>query len=119
MFVLPRRLVVGDVSVILPAAASYAGGAARTPRYVAAAQDASKQRAYPQVSSALPFVLMVVEFFKSLMVPPLTLLRSLSDHAGQGLGPLSGRLYLAGAPRARRRPVLGQCVPGTFRPARS
>jgi hypothetical protein len=37
MFVFPRRLVVGDVSVIQPAAASFAGGTVRTPRFAAAA----------------------------------------------------------------------------------
>jgi hypothetical protein len=41
MFVFPRRLVVGDVSVIHPAVASFAVGAARAPGIAAAARDAS------------------------------------------------------------------------------
>jgi hypothetical protein len=67
--VFPRRLVVGDVSVIHLAAASFAVGAARAPGFAAAARDASKRRAYRQVSSALPFVPMSVEFFGSLALP--------------------------------------------------
>jgi hypothetical protein len=55
MFLFPRRLVVGDVSVIHLAAASFAGDAARTPGFAAAAWDGSKRRAYRQVSSTLPF----------------------------------------------------------------
>jgi hypothetical protein len=38
MFVFPRRLVVGDVSVIHPAAASFAVGAGRAPGFAAAAR---------------------------------------------------------------------------------
>jgi hypothetical protein len=56
MFVFPRRLVVGDVSVIHLAAASFPGGATRTPGFAAAARDASKRRTHRKVSSALPFV---------------------------------------------------------------
>jgi hypothetical protein len=83
MFVLPRRLVVGDFSVIHPAAASFAGGAACTPGFAAAARDASKRLAYWQVSSALPFVPMLVESFGRLGVPSLTLLGDLADQAVQ------------------------------------
>jgi hypothetical protein len=61
MFVFPRWLLVGDVSVIHPATASFAGGVARTPGFAAAARDASKGRAYRQASSALSFVSMSVE----------------------------------------------------------
>jgi hypothetical protein len=61
MLVFPRRLVVGDVSVIHPAAATCAGGAARTPGYVAAVRDV--RRAYRKVFSALPFVFVSVESF--------------------------------------------------------
>jgi hypothetical protein len=45
MLVFPCRLVVGDVSVIHPAAASFAGGATRIPGFTAVARDASKRRA--------------------------------------------------------------------------
>jgi hypothetical protein len=81
MFVFPHRLVVGDVSVIHLAAASFAVGAARTPGFAAPARDASKRRAYRQVSSALPFVLMSVESFARLWAPALTLLGDLADQA--------------------------------------
>jgi hypothetical protein len=80
--VFPRRLVVGDVSVIHPAAA-FAGGAARTPGFAAAARDASKRRAFRQVSSALPFVPMSVESFRCLGAPALTLLGDLANQAVQ------------------------------------
>jgi hypothetical protein len=97
MFVFPRRLVVGDVSVIQPAAASFAVGAARAPGS-AAARDASKRRAYRQVSSALPFVPMSVESFGRLGAPALTLLGDLADQAVQagGLG-LSRAAFISGA----------------------
>jgi hypothetical protein len=58
MFVFLRRLVV---SVINPAAASFAGGAARTLEVAATARDASKRHSYWQVSSALLFVRKSVE----------------------------------------------------------
>jgi hypothetical protein len=87
MFVIPRRHVVGDVSVIHLAAASFAGGAARTPGFAAAAWDASKRRAYRQVSYALPFVPMSVESFGRLGAPALTLLGDLADQAVQAGGP--------------------------------
>jgi hypothetical protein len=74
IFVFPRQLVVGDVSVIHPAAAFFAGGAARTPGFAAAARDASKRRTYRQVSSALPFVPMSVKSLGGLGAPALTLL---------------------------------------------
>jgi hypothetical protein len=60
----PRHLVVGDISVIHPAAASFVGGAARTPGFAAAAREASERHMYRQVSSALPFVTMSVESFR-------------------------------------------------------
>jgi hypothetical protein len=81
MFVFPRRLVVGDVSIIHPAAASFAGGAACAPRFAATALDASKRHAYRQVSSALPFVPMLVKSFGRLEAPALTLLGDLADQA--------------------------------------
>jgi hypothetical protein len=100
MFVFPRRLVVGDVSVIHPAAASFAVGAARTPGFAAAARDASKRRAYRQVSSALPFVPMSVESFGRLGAPALTLLGDLADQAVQAGGPgLSQAAFISGALR--------------------
>jgi hypothetical protein len=79
MFVFPRRVtfpVVGDVSVIHPAAASYVGGAARTPGFAAASRYASKRLACQQVSSAPPLVPMLV------------------GNAGWRAWPLSGRLRL-------------------------
>jgi hypothetical protein len=94
LFVFPRRLVVGDVCVIHPAAASFAVGAARNPGFAAAARDASKRRAYRQVSSALPFVPMLAESFGRLGAPALTLLGDLAAQfrlAGlASLGPLAG-----------------------------
>jgi hypothetical protein len=100
MFVFPRQLLVGDGSAIHPAAASFAGGAACTPRFAAAARDASKQRAYWQVSSALPFVPMSVESFGRLGAPALTLLRDLANQAVQAGGPgLSRAAFTSGALR--------------------
>jgi hypothetical protein len=100
LFVFPRRLVVGDVSVIHPAAASFAGGAARTPGFAAAARDASKRRAYRQVYSALPFVPMSVESFGRLGAPALMLLGDLADQAVQAGGPgLSPAAFILGALR--------------------
>jgi hypothetical protein len=93
-----RASLVGDVSVIHPAAASFAGGTARTPGFAAAARDASKQRAYRQVSSALPFVPMSVESFGRLGAPALTLLGDLADQAVQAGGPgLSRAAFISGA----------------------
>jgi hypothetical protein len=86
MFVFPRRLVVSEVSVIHPAAASFAGGAARTPGFAATARDASKRRAYRQASSALPFVPMSAESFGRLGALALTLLGDLADQAMQAGG---------------------------------
>jgi hypothetical protein len=110
--VFPRWVVVGDVSVIHPAAASYAGGAASTPGFAAAAWDASKLRAYRQVSSTLPFVPMSVASFG---------LNDPGPGADRGLGgpfgadwrawPLSGCLHLGGAPGAQPCPLPGQRVP--------
>jgi hypothetical protein len=80
-FVFIRRLVVGDVSVIHPAAMSYVGDAARIRRFAATAQDASKRRAYRQVSCALPFVPMSV-LLRAPRGPALTLLEDLAVQAG-------------------------------------
>jgi hypothetical protein len=100
MFVFPRQLVVVDVSVIHPAAAFFAVGAARTPGFAAAARDASKQRAYRQVSFALPFVPMSVESFGRVGAPALTLLGDLADQAVQAGGPgLSWAAFIWGALR--------------------
>jgi hypothetical protein len=98
MFVFPRRLVVGDVSVIHPAAASYAGGAARTPGFVAAARDLSKRRAYRQMSSTLSFVPMSVKPFGRLGAPALTLLGDLADQNVQaGRHVLFRAAFISGA----------------------
>jgi hypothetical protein len=95
MFVFPRWLVVGDVSVIHPVTGCFAGGAARTPGVVAAARDASKRHAYRQVSSALPFVPMLVQFFRRPGAPALTLPGDLAVQAG---GPgLSEAAFILGA----------------------
>jgi hypothetical protein len=100
MFVFPRRLVVGDVSIIHPAAASFAVGAVHTPGFEAAARDASKRRAYRQVSSALPFVPMSVESFGRLGAPALTLLGDLAAQAVQAGGPgLSRAAFILGVLR--------------------
>jgi hypothetical protein len=99
MFVFPRRLVVGDVSVIHLAAASLAGGAARTPG-LAAARDALRRRADRQVSSALPFVPMSVESFGHHGATALMLLGDLTDRAAQVAGPdLSRAAFTSGALR--------------------
>jgi hypothetical protein len=77
--VFPRRLMVGDVSVILPAAASFAGGAARTPKFAAAVGTPPSGerigRCHPPCST-----------FRSrssprLGAPALTLLGNLADQA--------------------------------------
>jgi hypothetical protein len=100
MFVFPRLLVVSDVSVIHPEAASFAVGAARTPGFAAAAWDASKRRACRQVSYALPFVPMSVESFGRLGAPALTLLGDLADQAVQAGGPgLLRAAFILGALR--------------------
>jgi hypothetical protein len=80
MFVFLRRLSVGNVFGIHPAAASYAEGAARTPGFAVASRDTSKRHAYWQVSSTLPFVPMSVESFGCPGAQALTLL---GDLAGQ------------------------------------
>jgi hypothetical protein len=75
-------------------------GAARAPGFAAAARDASKRRAYRQVSSALPFVPMSVESFGRLGAPALTLLGDLADQAVQAGGPgLSRAAFILGALR--------------------
>jgi hypothetical protein len=85
---------------IHPAAASFPGGAARTPGFAAAARDASKRRTYWQVSSALPFVLMMVESFGRLETLALTLFGDLADQAVQAGGPgLSRAAFISGALR--------------------
>jgi hypothetical protein len=100
MFVFPRRLVVVDVSVIHPAAASFSGDPACTPEFAAAAGDASERRAYRLVSSALPFVPMLVESFVRVGAPALTLLGDLADQAVQAGGPgLSRAAFISGALR--------------------
>jgi hypothetical protein len=100
MFVFPRQLVVGDVSVIHPAAASFAVGAARATGFAAAAWIASKRRAYRQVSSALPFVQMPVESFGRFGAPALTLLGDLANQAVQAGRPgLSRAAFILGALR--------------------
>jgi hypothetical protein len=82
----PRRLVLGDVSVIHPAVVSYAQAATQLPGSAAASRDAAKERAYRLVSSGLPSVPLSVESFGRLCAPALTLLRSLADHAVQAGG---------------------------------
>jgi hypothetical protein len=100
MFVFPHGLVVGDVSVIHLAAAFFAGGATRIPGFAAAARDASKRRAYWQVSSALPFVPMSVESFGHLEALALTLLGDLANQAVQAGGPgLSWAAFIMGVLR--------------------
>jgi hypothetical protein len=66
--------------------------AARTPGFTAAARDASKGRAYRQVSSALLFLPMSVEFFRRLGAPALTPLGVLAGQAEQAGGPGFSRL---------------------------
>jgi hypothetical protein len=107
MFVFPCRPVVGDVSVIHPAAASFAWGAARTPGFAAAARDASKRRAYRQVSSTLHFVPTSAEFFGRLGAPALTLLRDLADQAVQAGRP--GLSRVAFISRALRELSVALC----------
>jgi hypothetical protein len=64
------------------------------------ARDASKRRAYRQVSSALPFVPMSVEFFGRLGAPALTLLGDLAAQAVQAGRPgLSRAAFISGALR--------------------
>jgi hypothetical protein len=59
-----------------------------------------QRRAYRQVSSALPFVLMSVESFGRLGAPALTLLGDLADQAVQAGGPgLSRAAFISGALR--------------------
>jgi hypothetical protein len=100
MFVFPRRLIVGDVSVIHPTSGSCAQTAARLPGWAAARRDAAKERAYRRVSSGLPFVPLSVESFGRLGAPALLLLRSLADHAVQAWGPgLSRDAFISGALR--------------------
>jgi hypothetical protein len=76
-----RQLVVGDVSVIHPATAFFAW-------------DASKRRAYRQVSSALPFVPNLVESYGCLGGLALSLLGDLADQAVQAGGPGPSRAAL-------------------------
>jgi hypothetical protein len=95
---LPRRLVVGDVSVIHPASGSCARAAARLPGRAAARRDAAKERAYWRVSSGLHFVPLSVELFGRLGAPALSLLRSLADHECK-----LGALASLGTPSSRRR----------------
>jgi hypothetical protein len=72
----------------------------KAPGFAAAARDASKRRAYRQVSSALPFVPMSVESFGRLGAPALTLLGDLADQAVQAGGPgLSRAAFISGALR--------------------
>jgi hypothetical protein len=100
MFVFPRRLVIGDVSVIHPASRSCAWEAARLPGWAAARRDAPKERAYRRVSSGLPFVPLSVESFGRLGAPALSLLCSLADHAVQvGGSGLSRDAFNSGALR--------------------
>jgi hypothetical protein len=119
MFLFLRLLLVGDVSVIHPAAASFAGSAACTPGFAAAARDTSKQRVYRQVSSVLLFALMSVESFGRLGAPVLTLLGDLPDQAVQAGGPgLSQAAFISGALRelsvALCRGNASLCRSGTY-----
>jgi hypothetical protein len=92
-----------DNEVFHPAAASFAVGAERTPGFAAAARDASKRRAYRQVSSALPFVPISVESFERLGAPALTLLGDLANQALQAGRPgLSRAAFISGALRELR-----------------
>jgi hypothetical protein len=118
-----------SVSGIDPAAASFAGGAARTPGFAAAARDAFKLCAYRQVSSTLPFVPMSV--LRAPCARALTLLGDLAEGPVQADGPglcqaafISGRSgnsalplaratrpYVGGARTSRREPLAGpRCV---------
>jgi hypothetical protein len=70
------------------------------PGFAAAARDASKRRAYQQVSPALPFVPMSVESFERLRASALTLLADLAEQAVQAGGPgLSLAAFISGAHR--------------------
>jgi hypothetical protein len=92
--------VVGYVSIIHPAAASFAVGAAHNPAFAAAAWDATKRLAYRQVSSALPFVPVSVESFGCLGALALTQLGDLADQAVQAGAPcLSQAAFISGALR--------------------
>jgi hypothetical protein len=98
MFVFPRRLVVGDVSVIHPASRSCAWAAARLADWAAAHRDAAKERAYRRVFSGLSFVPLSEESFRRLKAPELSLLCSFADHAVEAEGPgLSRDAFISGA----------------------
>jgi hypothetical protein len=106
-----RPIAIGEVCVRLAslcamAACQDAGPAlalqlgVSVPGFAAAARDASKRRAYRQVSSALAFVPMSVGSFGRLGAPALTLLRDLADQAVQAGEPgLSRAAFISGALR--------------------
>jgi hypothetical protein len=114
MFVFPCRLLVGDFSVIHPA--SLAGGAARTPGFAAAAWEAllkASRHAYWQVSYALPFVPMSVEYFRRHGAPGLILLVDLADQGVQAGGPgLSRDPSSRGRSGSLALPCAGATCPG-------
>jgi hypothetical protein len=110
MFVFPRRLVVGDVSIIHPAAASFAVGALPTAKGV--------HCAYPRVCGRCPGRLQGACVSAGVLRPALCadVGRVLRAPWGPGSGgtrglgrpgcagwrawPLAGRLHLGGAPGA-------------------
>jgi hypothetical protein len=99
-------------SIYLSAAAYFAEGAARTPGFAAAARDASKRRAYRQVSSALSFVPMSVESFGRLGASALTLLGDLAYQAVQAGGPgLSRAAFISGRSGSLALPLAGATHP--------
>jgi hypothetical protein len=99
MFVFPRRLVIGDVSIIHPAW-SCTRAAAWLAGWAAARWDVAKEQAHRRVSSGLPFVPLSVESCGRLGAPALSLLRSLADHAVKARNPgLSQDDFISGALR--------------------
>jgi hypothetical protein len=117
--VFPCWLVVGDVSVIHPAAASFAVGAVRTPglRPLPGTPPSGVRIGR---SSALPFVPMSVDSFGRLGAPALTLLGDLADQAVQVGGPgLSRAASVLGALRelsvALCRDNASLCRSGAYR----
>jgi len=85
LLALQRALTVGDVSVIHPAAQTYARAAARTAGSAAAVRDRQKRARYDQaVNGSYAFVPLSVESYGRLGEPAMRLLNTLADSAAAG-----------------------------------
>ena len=100
MVVLPKEIVVGDISVTHPAATTYAAAASKEDGAAAAGREHAKHRRYPTESTAYRLFALVHESFGRLGQEGHQLLRMLANTAaGASIESIRAREFLSNAYR--------------------